>query len=158
MNDVTLALAVAAALAGGAGLGWFLHGRLGARSLAAARVRADEAIRAARREAEKVKQAAILEAREETFLERKKVEHDFRSRKGQLVKRERDLRDAETAHESERERVARREQELAEEAARLETRERELQELGTEVDRLIEEQNVRLERVSGSPATRPDGS
>ena len=71
MNDVTLVLVAAVALVGGGGLGWFLNSRLGSRSLAATRVRADETIRGARREAEKVKQAAILEAREETFLERK---------------------------------------------------------------------------------------
>ena len=149
MNDVTVVLVVVVAVVGGGGLGWFLNSRLGARSLAAARVRADESIRGARREAEKVKQAAILEAREETFLERKKVEHDFRSRKGQLVKRERDLKEVEKVRAAEREELDLRERSIAEQSRRVEARELELQELGREVDRLIEEQNVRLERVSG---------
>ena len=149
MNDVNVVLVAVAALVGGAGLGWFMNSRLGARSLAATHVRADEAIRGARREAEKVKQAAILEAREETFLERKKAEHDFRSRKGQVAKRERELQDEEKERAAERDELVRREQGLAEEAGRIEAREQELQELGREVDRLIEEQNVRLERVSG---------
>ena len=56
--------------------------------------RTDESLRGARREAEKINRKAILDAREETLEIRTKAENDMRSRKGQLAKREKDVKAA----------------------------------------------------------------
>ena len=72
MNPITLAVvsAVSALVAGGA-LGWLLNNRFGSRSLEATRQRADETLRAARREAAKDKRKAMLDAKEEILRERR---------------------------------------------------------------------------------------
>jgi len=142
------ALAAAGASLGGA-LGWFLNSRLGARSVASARVKADEIHRAAQREADNVKRQAVVEAREQVLREKTKAEGDIRSRKGQIAKREREikqLRDSVTEVEAElerqREALHESERSLAErEAALLEGREA--------LERMVHEENARLERASG---------
>ena len=148
MNATCIAIAILTGLAG-AGVGWFLHGRLGRDSLQAARARVDELMRAARRDAERVKQETILEANEEILGLRKKSDNDLRSRKGQVAKAERDLRAAQKKLQEDESALARRESAIEEERAAMDGRGRELDELAQQVDRLIEEQNVRLERVSG---------
>ena len=76
----------------GAVAGWFLNNRFGRKSLEATRKHADETVRNARREAEKAKRAAIIEAKQEILARRNKADGDLRSRRGQLLKRERDLK------------------------------------------------------------------
>ena len=135
--------------AAGIFLGWFLNMRLGARSLEVARKRSDEMIRNARREAEKARQTTVLKAREEIFQQRKKAENDMRSRKGQLQKRERDIRaSSRNLHEEGTELEQKRE--VQEDLTiRLGEQESELEQLRQEARRIIEEQNNRLERASG---------
>jgi ribonuclease Y len=148
-NLLVVILAVLVLAGGGIALGWWLNNRLGRNSLEAARRRIDEMLRGSRREAEKAKRTALLQAREESYEYRNKVERDLRSKKGQLVKRERDLnrhrqkiQDLESDLESRREQLDQVEKGLSE-------REAEIEGIRAEVDRLIEEQNVRLEQVSG---------
>ncbi len=146
LTTLLIGLGIAAS---GTFLGWFLNMRLGARSLEAARKRADEMIRNARREAEKARQATVLKSREEIFQQRKKAENDMRSRKGQLQKRERDIR-AGTRTLQEEETELKRQNEALEEVRRaLAARESELEQFHLEAKRIIEEQNNRLERASG---------
>ncbi len=130
-------------------LGWFLNMRLGGRSLDAARKRADEMIRSARREAEKARQASVLKAREEIFQQKKKAENDLRSRKGQLQKRERDVRTANREMEEQQAALEQEREAMEEAAAALKKREEELENLHHEARRIIDEQNNRLERASG---------
>jgi ribonuclease Y len=150
MQEPTVWIPVLIAAAGaGVALGWLLNNRFGSKSLEAMKKRADETLRAARRSAEKAKRKAILESREEVLRQRNKADRDLRSRKGQVAKRERDLKaSAQQLQEQEIE-LARREEALAESEAALQTREKELDAVRTDVDRLVEEQNDRLEEVSG---------
>ena len=147
----TAGWSVIAALAGalGGGLGWFLNNRLGARSLESARLRADEIERGAARDAENIKRQAIVEAREKILTEKTKAESDLRSRKGQIAKREKELkqlRDSLTEIEAE---IAR-QREAAHDADRdLAAREAELRRGREELEHLVHEQNARLERASG---------
>ena len=60
-------LGAAAIVAFGVLAGWFLNNRFGRKSLEATRKRADEMARNARREAEKTKRAAVLEAKQEVL-------------------------------------------------------------------------------------------
>jgi len=136
------------AAAGGLALGWLLNERFGAKSLDAARKRADETARGARREAEKIRQKALLEAREEILEQRSKAERDVRSQRGQIQKRERDLkREVDALAESEAQRELERER-LEEQRGALAAGEAALVEAQSEVERLREEENARLEEVS----------
>jgi ribonuclease Y len=150
MNNVTLLflLGLTTVVIGGL-LGWLLNNRFGVKSLDATRTRSDEMIRAARREAEKIKRRAILESKEAALKQRDKAERDLRSRKGQLAKRERDLKSAEQAAQEREAQLAGHEEDLKERASTLASREEELRGAGEQVDQLIAQQNERLEVVSG---------
>ncbi len=149
--SLMIAVAALSAVLGGAA-GWFLNNRVGRGSLEATRKRSDEMIRGARREAEKLKNAAVLEAKDEIFRHRKKAENDFRSRRGQMQKRERDLRAAQQKLQEAEAELGRRSEAIRSEEDALATREDDIARLREEAERLVEEQNARLERVSGLTA------
>ena len=131
------------------GLGWLLNNRFGSKSLEAMRQRADEAVRSARREGEKIKRKALLDAKEEVLRQRNKADHDLRSRKGQLGKREKDLKAASQAL-AEREQLARKlDEKLREDEAGVEAERANLDLSQKELEALVEESNDRLQRVSG---------
>src|SRR6185369_10262113 len=137
-------------LAAGAGaLGWWANNRLGRNSLEAARKRAAEAVAAGQREAEKAKRAAILEARDEIFQARNKAERDLKSRKGQLLKKEKDLRQLRQGLQDIEAELGRQREALKETEGQLAARESEVARMREEALRLMEEEIVRLERVSG---------
>ena len=80
------------AAVGGMAFGWLLNNRFGRKSLEAIKMRVDEATRAARREGEKIKRKAHIDAKQEVLAQREKAERDMRSRRGQLNKKEKDLK------------------------------------------------------------------
>jgi len=129
--------------------GWFLNNRFGRRSLEAMSKRADETVRNARREAEKAKRSSILEAKQELLSLRNKADNDLRSRRGQLQKRERDLKSAIEAQQEHAALLARNDEEIKEAEEKLVTREQEVTVAREQVDGLLEAQNDALERVSG---------
>jgi len=138
---------VIGALAGA--LGWFLNNRLGARSLVAARIKAEDFQRAAAREAENLKRQQIVEARDQILAEKSKADLDLRSRKGQVAKRERDLKqlqdgvaESEAENQRQREALLETEKELAQREAQLAS-DRDI------LEKLVQEENARLEYASG---------
>ncbi len=144
------AIIVGLVIAGLSGLaGWFLNNRFGRKSLEAATKRTDETIRNARREAEKVKRAGILEVKQEILARRNKADRDLRSRRGQLQKRERDLKTAIQARQEEQARLDRAQEEIKDGEARLGAEKKELEAARERLLQLTEQQNEALERVSG---------
>jgi len=139
---------VLAAVGGGA-FGWLLNNRFGRKSLEAMKMRVDEATRAARREGEKIKRKAELDAKEATLKQREKAERDLRSRRGQLTKKEKDVNtERRKIQEAEGDIAAAREQlEDADQAAK--ARETALEERQAKLEEMIDEENTRLEQVSG---------
>ncbi len=149
------AIIVGLAIAGIGGMvGWFLNNRFGRKSLEAASKRTDETIRNARREAEKVRRAGILEVKQETLALRNKADRDLRSRRGQLQKRERDLKASIQARQEEQARLDRAQEEIKDGESRLAAERKDLEAARESLDQLTEQQNEALERVSG--LTRDD--
>lgn len=149
------ALILIGAFAGGL-VGWLLNNRFGSKSVEAMSKRTDESLRAARREAEKINRKAILDAREETLQIRTKAENDMRSRKGQLAKREKDVKAALQEHADTEAQLAVRDEELNERQAALDAEKQALERGHAELQQVIEETNDRLELVSGM--TRDEAS
>ncbi len=143
----SLVLLAVAAVAGA--LGWWANNRLGRNSVEAARKRAAEAVAAGQREAEKAKRAAVLEARDEIFQARNKADRDLKSRKGQLLKKEKDLRQLRQGLQDIEAELGRQREGLKETEGQLAERESEVARMREESLRLMEEEIVRLERVSG---------
>lgn len=146
---ITLGLVALLGIVAGAFFGWLLNNRFGRKSLEAIKMRVDEATRAARREGEKIKRQALLDAREEGIKQREKAERDLRSRRGQLNKQEKEM-------QAERDRLAQTEQQLEERDAQLkegnralDDRDAKLDESRAELEKLVAEENRQLESVSG---------
>ncbi len=149
MNGSVLTwLAAGGALLLGAALGWFLNNRFGRRSLEAARARSEEVVRNAERAADKVRRAKVLEARQEILQQKNRADRDFRNRKRQLQKRDRDIKAARRALEEAETALQARNQELERAQQTLDGRDKQLEEQHQEVERLIAEQNSRLEKVA----------
>ncbi len=146
-NPAVLFLAATALAAAALALGWWLNNRLGQSSLEVARRRTEDLLRTSRREADKARRAALLRAREESFEQRNKVERDLRAKKGQLVKRERELNlQRQQQQDIEAEFDGRRE-DLRKTEANLVDKEKQLDEARLGLDGLVQEQNTRLEQV-----------
>jgi len=148
-NNVLLALVAVAAVALGTGVGWWICQQLAAKSVRAAKAEAQSLLAGSQREADKIKKAAILEAREEIYAQRNKAEQDYRSRKGQLAKRERDLKAATDTLRSEEADLQRARDVLKETESGVAQREEEAQKVQERAEKLIEEELVTLERISG---------
>jgi ribonucrease Y len=145
---VLLGIAAASLLAGLA-CGWFLNNRLGAASLASARQKADDVARASQRDADNVKRQAVVEAREQILRDKSKAEGDLRSRKGQIVKRERELKQLRDSLDEVEADLLRQRDALHESETDLATREAELLRGREELEHMVHEENARLERASG---------
>jgi ribonuclease Y len=149
MNGLSTWIIVAlAGAAFGVFLGWLLNNRFGSKSLEAMKKRADEAVRAARREAEKSKRKMLLEAKEEILRQRNKTERDMRSRRGQMQKRERDLKAGNKALQERETQIVRRQDALTEAEQRVTSEEEAARQAHEEVERLIGLQNERLQEVA----------
>jgi ribonuclease Y len=148
MSDPILIAVLVVAAGIGLYVGWQLNNRFGSKSLEAMQKRADETMRAARRNAEKAKRKAILESKEEILRQRNQAERDLRSRKRQILKREREHKSAVQKLQDFEAELNRRQDSLQEGQAELEAKQAEVKAALQEYERLIEEQNTRLEEVS----------
>jgi ribonuclease Y len=148
MNGMgTVILAALVSVIVGGFVGWLLNNRFGANSLEAIKKRTDEALRGARREAEKIKRNMLLEAREQILQQRNKTERDIRSRRGQLNRRERELKAEAKKLQDQQAEATRRQEALGETERRIDGERVAVEELRREADRLIELQNERLAEV-----------
>ena len=149
MTGGLVLVAALSALAVGAALGWWINNRLAGKSLEAARRRSEILLAEATRGAEKAKRTALLDAREEIFAQRNKAEQDFRSRKGQIVKRERELRTQQDRLRSQEAELQRERDLIKEGEVALAAREAETSGVKEHAERLVQEELVKLERISG---------
>jgi ribonucrease Y len=147
-GSALVSILVPVALAAGGALGWWINNRLGRNSLEAVHRRSEEILHNARREAEKAKRTALVEAREEIFRQRNKADNDLRSRKGQLLKQERDVKTQRQALQDQELDLARQRDALQEREKVLAAKDEELRVSGEEVEKLKHQQFVELERIS----------
>ena len=133
-------------------LGWIAHRRIGEGKVLRAEELAAKIVREAEREAENMKKGALLEAKDEWFREKAKLDREVQTQKGEISREERRLQDLETNLNrraevlDKKERDQKRlERELADKSVSLESRDKEL-------DRVLSEQNARLQRISGMTA------
>jgi ribonuclease Y len=150
MSDATyMSVVIAAVIVVAGPLGWLLNNRFGRQSLEGMKQRADELIRAARRESEKAKRKSLLDVKEEILAQRTKAERDLRSRNGTLSKRERDLNSFRQKLTDEENNLKQYEEKLQETQGQHAEKEKELLLRKEESERLIEEQNELLQSISG---------
>jgi ribonuclease Y len=133
-------------------LAWFLSRRMGDRKLARADEFAKKIIADAEKEAEIKKREAILEAKDEWFKAKANFERDIQNKKNELAKLEKRAADKEQELSRKAETVGSRERKLEERERVMVGREKGITIREQELDRLIANQNVLLERISGMSA------
>jgi len=141
---------VAAAVSGVAV--WHLAGRMGAASLQRARHEAADILRDAREAAETEKKQAVLAAREKWYKTKSQLEKDAQGRQKSLQKLQKDLEDAELAQREAAGALKRRDQSVRDREKRVGEIEAASKEKTDRLARLIEDENAKLERISGLTA------
>ncbi|HEX7078583.1 MAG TPA: ribonuclease Y [Candidatus Eisenbacteria bacterium] len=152
LTPLTLILAAIGAGALSFLLGWIAHRRIGEGKVLRSEDLAAKIVREAEREAENQKKSALLEAKDEWFREKAKLDREVQAQKSEVQRAERQLQELETNLNrraevlDKKERDQKRlERELALKSETLETRDAEL-------TRVLTEQNARLQRISGMTA------
>lgn len=133
-------------------LAWYLSRRIGERKLANAEEAARKIIADAERDASIRKKEAILEAKDEKYKAKASLEQEFQNKRNEfdkierrIVDKERDLNQKLELHSSRERKLHDNEKTVVARIKGIETRE-------TELDKLIGDHNVQLERISGITA------
>jgi ribonuclease Y len=129
--------------------GWWLRRRQGKKALGEAKARADRILQDGRREAEKATKAAVLQAKEEWYRARSRLERDIRNRQRQSQKMQRTVDERENRVQSQMDQLRRKEQSLRDRDRHLAGGEKRIQETREQVERLRQEYLERVEKVSG---------
>jgi ribonuclease Y len=142
---VVLGLAV---LGLGALGGWLLRGKSAEKKVVESEKFAEKIVHEAKREAETEKKRLILEAKDEWYKAKAKFEKDTQSTRVQLQRDEKKLNDRERDLNRRADLLERKEKELRVLERDLEARDKAVEEKGVELERLIKEQNTKLERIA----------
>ena len=129
-----------------------LQGRRGGGVLAEAEAEAARTRAEAQREAENVRNAAELQGRVETLKLREELEREVQRRREECDRAERRVEDRGRTLERKLEEAAGQERQLRMQEQTFAQREMDLRTREAEIDRLVQEQHVRLERVAGLSA------
>jgi len=153
METTTLIILIAVlAVAASFSLAWFLSRRIGERKLAKADEFAKKIIADAEKESEIKKKEAVLEAKDEWYKTKAAYERDLQQKKNELAKIEKRASDKEQELSRKIETVTVREKQIAERERVMAGREKGIGIREQELDRLIGDQNVQLEKISGLSA------
>ncbi len=149
LYNVMLILTIVAALAAGVAVGYAINQRLSRKKLESCENLSARIIDEAKKEAETIKKEAVLQAKENLLKVKTEFERDSRDRKGELDALERRLR-------SKEENIDRRIDLLSQKEAAIESREKvilqkesQLNEKHDRADRMLEEQQQKLEQIAG---------
>jgi len=149
--QIELWLPVVTALVLGLGflLGWAVSSRLGQNRLANAKELARKTLEEAEKQADTIKREKLLEVKDEWYSKKKDFDSEVQSKRSKLQAQEKTLLSREENIDKKVELLSRKEREHASQKRSLEDRSRHLATRQEELERLIEEQNIRLEHASG---------
>ena len=136
-------------LAAGLGIGWFLNSMIGKNSLKAAREESEQILQDARDSAENLKNEKLIEADEEIFRRRQKLDEEFRSKKNSLQKFESELAARENNIDRKADLIAKKERQIFLQQRENQNKENHLMLRQKKLDELLDEQNKKLETISG---------
>jgi len=129
--------------------GWIGHRRVGEGKLLSAEELAKKVVREAERESENLKKSALLEAKDEWFREKAKLDREVQGQKAEVQKTERTLHELESNLNRRAEVLDKKERDQKRTDRELEVKGEALAERDKDLARILNEQNVRLQRISG---------
>ncbi|KAA3617903.1 MAG: ribonuclease Y [Calditrichaeota bacterium] len=130
-------------------LGWLINSLLGKRSLTTAKKKAETIIQDAQSDIENLKKEKILEANEEAYQQKQKLEEEFRAKRNSLKTLENDLLTKDNNIDRKADLVAKKERDLFINERELNNREHSLNNRQKSLEESIEEANKKLEDLSG---------
>jgi len=130
-------------------LGWFLNARSGQNKLMSAEERAKKIIEAADKEANTAKREKLLEVKDEWYKRKKDFESESQSKRAKLQAYEKQLVSREENVEKKLDLLTKKEAALQATGREIAERQKRLTEREHELDRMIEEENLRLEKIAG---------
>lgn len=142
-----LVLIVAALI--GLTTGWIIVSRTSKAKVAAAKDQAGRIIADAAKEADTLKREKLLEVKDEWYQKKKDFDNDVQNKRNKLQAQEKALEVREENIDRKVELLGKKEREQAQLRRSMDDRARALDARQTELDRLVGEENVRLERLSG---------
>ena len=146
------ALSVLAAICVSGGVGFYLNKHLNAKRIGDATELATRIVEESRKEAQAQKKEILLQGQDELFNQKRKLEHEFKERERELKARDRKLQEQGERLEEKLEKATEKEHELLSVEKDLSKKERKLAELEETLNERIDEQEHRLQEVSGLTA------
>ncbi len=129
--------------------GWVLRQFLGNRKVQYATDSAESLLADARAEAENYKREKMLEAKEELFQARQELEVEAKNRREELQRLEKMLTERELSLDSKVDILNKKEQQLQQHDQAIRVKNEDLAKRQSELERLLEEENARLQQISG---------
>jgi ribonuclease Y len=133
-------------------LGWTAHRRIGEGKVLRAEDLAAKILREAEREAENQKKSALLEAKDEWFREKAKLDRETQTLKSEILQVERKLQEQEGNLNRRAEVLDKKDRDQKRVERELDVKTVQVEERDKELSRVLLEQNARLQRISGMTA------
>lgn len=136
----------------GAVIGYFVKNYISEKQLVKAGNEAKKIIDEARKEAQAQKKEYLLQAQDEIYQQKKEIQDEYKERENSIKKQENRLQKKEERLESKQERITQKESELVDWEKKLSKQEKDIQEKEQKCDQLLDEQERRLQEISGLTA------
>lgn len=133
-------------------LGWFLSSKIGKNKLSDAKLKAASIIEEAEKEAKNIKREKLLEVKDEWLKKKQEFDNELNTKKQKQLSYEKKIEQREQSLEKRYELIVEKEKVNKELEKQLIKRKENLEFKLQEIDRLLSEQNIRLEKMSGLTA------
>ena len=130
-------------------LGWFINSKIGKNSIVNAKDQAKKIIEEAEKESKHIKREKLLEVKDEWLKKKQEFDNDVNQKRQKLANHEKQLESREENLEKKFEMIVQKEKAVKESEKFLSSQKDDLERKHSELDRLIVEQNVRLEKTAG---------
>jgi ribonuclease Y len=133
----------------GIALGWFISGRIARNRISTATEQAKKILADASRDAEALKREKLLEVKDEWYSNKKEFDQEIQSKKNKILAQEKQIEAREENIDRKVELLGKKEREQQNLKRELEELRRSLSGRQVELERMVAEENVRLERAAG---------
>ncbi len=139
---------VAVLIVAGFAFGWFLNSRSGQNKIAGAEQRAKQVLLDAERDANNLKKEKLLEVKDEWYKKKQEYDHDVNAKRNKLQSFEKQIAGREENLERRVELINKKEKDATQSKREIDDRLKQVDEKHSQLQRLLQEENQRLERVS----------
>ncbi len=130
-------------------LGWIINSKMGKNSLANAKEQASKVLEEAEKESKHIKREKLLEVKDEWLKKKQEFDNELNQKRQKLVNHEKQLESREENLEKKHELVTQKEKSIKDSEKVIAKQKEDAERKQAELDRLIVEQNVRLEKTAG---------